>query len=178
MKKYMIKLISMFLVVISLLSCPCFAFAAETVENNITTEVIPNEVVEAPLPPHSGNTLNGGIELYGISKPGDNDTYDLSSGRYDFTVTSTLNTTIYSKYVFTGHGGKLYFYFNDTSSDSNGYTIKVYKKGGLIALKTVNGTDGNATTFSVSTDEDAKVYFAVIPKGTTYISGYVEKITE
>ena len=95
-----------------------------------------------------------------------------SQGSYGFTVTSRLNTTIYSKYIFVGHNGTLDFSFYDSSDDGKGYTVKVYKKGlTTTTIATYSGTDGDSLSFSLSVAEDAKIYFAVVPKGTTYISG-------
>ena len=167
------KLISLCLAVIMIFAIlPVSAFAAETPKAPDSIEVVPNEVAEANLPQDLKDALNSKLVTCGTSKP--SKTHDLSSeGSYDFTVTSRLNTTIYSNFIFVGHGGKIHFYFNDTSTDTKGYTVKVYSKGKLTAIATYSGSDDDTLSFTLSVDKDAKIYFAVVPKGTTYISGTV-----
>lgn len=166
------KLVSLFLAVIMIFAIlPVSAFATETPTAPDSIEVVPNEVAEANLPQDLKDALNSKFVTCGTSKP--SKTYDLSSeGTYSFPVDSVLNTTIYSKYIFVGHNGTLYFSFNDHSNDGNGYTVKVYKKGLVTTtIATYNGADDDTLSFSLSVATDAKVYFAVIPKGTTHISG-------
>ena len=129
--------------------------------------------VEATLPQDLRDALNREIVTYGTSKP--SKAYDLSSsGTYSFDVDSVLNTTIYSKYIFIGHNGTLNFSFYDSSDDGKGYTVKVYKKGlTTTTIATYSGADDDTLSFSLSVATNAKVYFAVIPNGTTYISGTV-----
>lgn len=167
------KLVSFCLAVIMIFAIlPVSVFAAETPKAPDFIEVVPNEVAEANLPQDLRDALNSDIVTYSTSKP--SKTHDLSSeGSYDFNVTSIRNTTIYSNVVFVGHGGKIHFQFNDTSTDTKGYTVKVYSKSKSTAIATYSGADDDTLSFTLSVDEDAKIYFAVVPKGTTYISGTV-----
>lgn len=168
------KFISLCLAVIMIFALlPVSTLAAEPQKAPDSIEVFPNEVIEANLPQYLRDALNNDAVTYGVSKP--NTTYDLASdGAYDFTVTSRLNTTIYSKYIFIGHNGTLDFSFYDSSDDGKGYTVKVYKKGTFdTTIATYSGADGDSLSFSVAVATDAKVYFAVVPNGTTYITGTV-----
>lgn len=152
---------------------------ADLLNAGFTVEIVPNEEIEATLPEYLRDALNDEIATYGISKPSISNTYDLRNGKYNFSVDTVLETTIYSKYVFIGHEGNVKFYINDTSTDSGGYTIKVYKKGLIdtrIYSKTYSHDD--AVSFSLSfNDADAKIYFAIVPEGTTRIgsNSYIAK---
>lgn len=155
--------------IFALMPANVFAEDPHAVPNSI--EDIPNEVIEATLPQCLRDALNSDVATCGTSKP--TDTYNLTTQKdYNFTVTSVLNTTIYSKYIFVGHNGTLNFEFYDSSNDGKGYTVKVYQKGFFTTtVATYEGTDGTSLTFPVNVASDAKIYFAVIPNGTTYITG-------
>jgi len=166
------KLVSLCLAIFMIFAIlPVSAFAAEKPKAPDSIEVVPNEVVEATLPQDLRDALNSEIVTYDQTKP--SKTYDLSSsGTYSFDVDSVFNTTIYSKRIFIGHNGTLNFSFFDTSTDGKGYKVKVYKKGKIdTTIATYSGADDDSLSFSLSVAKDAKVYFAVIPKGTTHISG-------
>lgn len=180
MKRYFTKIISALLALVLIMSCSTSAFAMETNEDNYTIEVVPNEEIDAKLPSYLVNALNteGEVIPYGISKPSSDNVHDLSSGRYDFEVSTKLNTTIYSRYIFTGHEGSVTFYLNDSSTDSGSYTVKVYKRGIFdTVIKTKKNCEhGEVSTFTFSSiDPEAKIFFAIIPDGTTNISGYIKK---
>ncbi len=153
--------------------------ASDSLNDGITIEIVPNEVIEASLPAYLRDALNDDAVTYGISRPGSNDIYNLSNGEYYFSVDTVLDTTIYSKYVFIGHDGKVNFYINDTSTASGDYTVKVYKKGLIDTTIYTRVCDHDASTsFGISFDDaEAKIYFAIIPDGTTRISSnsYIAK---
>ena len=195
------KIVSLILALFMVFSVTIPSFAAETSEETenadysthestsdeeadllnagFTVEIVPNEEIEATLPEHLRTALNDDVATYGISKPSSSNTYDLRNGKYNFSVDTVLETTIYSKYVFIGHEGNVEFYINDTSTDSGGYTLKVFKKGLIdtrIYSKTYNHDDEVSFTVPIN-DADAKIYFAIVPEGTTRIesNSYIAK---
>lgn len=181
MKRNFVRMISAFLTIAAILSMAIPTFAKEVSEDDLIVEVIPNEVIEATLPENLRDALNSGIVPYGTSKPSSSSIHNFEEdGRYYFSVTTKLETTIYSNCVFTGHDGSVKFHIYDSSTDTGGYTVKVFKKG--IIDTTVytknNCPHGESTDFYVSIDDpDAKIYFAIIPEGRTYIqdNSYIDK---
>lgn len=180
MKHPFVKIVSLFLSFAALISLVIPAFAEEVIEDDFTVEVIPNEEIEAMLPMYLREALNDDIVPYGTSKPSSSSVYDLSEGQYNFSVSTKLGTTIYSKYVFIGHGGKVKFHIYDSAQASGGYDVKIFKKG-LFDTTVYTKKDcphNDSVDFTVSIgDADAKIYFAIIPDGTTYIqsNSYIAK---
>lgn len=181
MRKIIKRALSMLVVLISILSITCPVYAKSVENDGFTVETFPNEEIEATLPDYLREALNSEVATCGTTKPSASSVYDLTAkGKYNFTVSTKLNTTIYSRYVFTGHDGEVKFYLNDTSTDSGSYKVKIYKKGlvDTTVYTKSNCPHDDVTSFYVSIDDvDAKIYFAIIPDGRTYLgsSSYIDK---
>lgn len=166
------------IVTIFSLSIPAFASALEI--EGCSVEIIPNEIIDEQLPAELlAALMENEIMPYGQSAPSSGNTYNLANGAYNFSVSTKLNTTIYSNYVFTGHGGSVSVYLNDTSTASGSYQFKIYKRGLIdttVYTRTCNHDDTAKFTTNVG-DADSKIFFAVVPKGTTYIgeNSYIAK---
>lgn len=183
MKRNLIKIASLFFAIMLILFSPYPVNADELTGLDYTVEVIPNEEIEATLPDYLREALNDNndsVVTRGVFKPDSDNVHNLTTdGKYSFYMESVLETTIYSNKVFTGHDGKIKFHIVDTSNDSGGYKVKVYKKGLFDTTVYTANCDGDTISdFTAEFDDvKAKVYFAIIPDGNTKIksSSYIEK---
>lgn len=108
---------------------------------------------------------------YGTGIPKASNKHDLSKSAYYFKVDSTYST-IYSNYVFTGHGGSVTMNISDASETPGAkeFLVKVFVRGWLgtgtlvyqIALN--RNTQNNRFTVK-DLDSDDLVYFTVSPEG-------------
>ncbi len=180
MKCKFFAVLSIALAVTIMLLVPTEVKAADFNEKDFEVEIYPNTEIEATLPAYLREALNSDavITPYGTHKPSSNSIHDLNYSRYDFSVTSKLDSTIYSKVVLTGHDGRITFHIHDSSEAAGGYILRVYKKGVIdTRVYKTELAHGEIYDFSVDIkDKDAKIYFSVEAKGTTNITGsYVMK---
>lgn len=141
------RFISLFLSVIVCASLAMHAFASEigdegfekapqiTVlgenESVMRMEQISSEEANAGLPPELLDAIRSAQNYneqttYGVNRPSSSNVWNLySKGAYYFGADFNYGT-IYSNYVFTGHGGGLYFKCRDTSDEFGLYSISVY----------------------------------------------------
>ena len=176
------------LMALSMLALPVLAeeYNDFTVENgSYTVEIVPTFIVERDLPDNLKAALHSSrTGTCSASKPDFDNIWNLTSnGQYSFKVnTSKYNNTIYSNYVFSGHGGKIKGYIKDYTTKTHkddAFKFKLYKTTGLIT-KIYSVTCKNGGHASISHDigdSDTLVYFACVADETTMniYKSYIEK---
>lgn len=179
MKK--IKRLGTFALSLILLGCalPASASAANPEEGLISIEVISNEEADASLPEYiletfekDANDSSGNASTYSIKIPSKDDKWNLkTSGQYKFHVNTQMET-IYSAYVFSGHGGSVKVHLDETTSSSGNYKFKLCKRGLInTTIYTYKFAHGVEQTITMNDfDSDDLIYFAIVPNAHTILS--------
>lgn len=169
------KLTALFCTIVLLLGIAIPASAAEVnvaemnddleLSSNVellSVQVLPNEEAEALLLEEISSARNSDVpSVYAIPTT----EIDLSEGDYDFD--GTYSSTFHSKYLFTGHDGKLQFKIFENSENDGDFIFKVYKKG-LINTTIYNAgvaRDDNSTLTFKDLKTTDKFFFIVYPDG-------------
>lgn len=161
------------------------AYETDCENGLVSVEVIPNDEADALLPKNLYLAVNSIEEDYeynstkGLSVPDASDIWNLTSdGQYNFTV-NTSGSTIYSNYVFLGHGGSVKVHLVENTSTSGKYTFKLYKRGTInTTLYTYKFDHGTTQTIEMdSFSSSDKIYFSIAPNGSTILtnSSYIKK---
>lgn len=179
--------LSLALVFTSVVVSQSHAFASERYYDDglVSVDVIPNAEADSLLPDRLYDAVMfdtadvGGISVNGLSVPDSDNKWNLNTkGEYDFSV-DTSGSTIYSNYVFTGHGGAVKVHLVETTTTSGQYTFKLCKRGffntTLYTYKFDHGV--NQTINMDSFDSSDKIYFLITPNGSTKLSSssYIKK---
>ncbi|MBR6095226.1 MAG: hypothetical protein IKP92_09440 [Lachnospiraceae bacterium] len=185
------KLLRVFLSIVLIIpltmGLPNIALASNGVHDDglVSVEVISNAVADSMLPENlyqavvAENNPGGGISPKGLSEPDSNSVWNLNSnGQYNFHVNVTVGT-IYSNYVFTGHGGQVEVHLVENTATSGKYKFRLYKRGIFnTVLYTYQFDHGSVQTISMSSfASDAKIFFEIEPNGYTNLtnSSYIKK---
>lgn len=173
------------LMVLSMLALPVLAeeYSGFTVENgSYTVEIVPTFIVERDLPDNLKAALHSSrTDTYSASKPSFDNIWNLTSdGRYNFTISTQFDkNTIYSNYVFSGHGGKIVGKVYDYVETDGKFEFRLYKTTGLITrICTIKCKNNDSTKISCDIeDSNTLVYFACKSDNTTMdiSNSYIEK---
>lgn len=173
------------LVALSMLALPVLAeeYNDFTVENgSYTVEIVPTFIVERDLPDNLKAALHSSrTDTCSASKPDFDNIWNLTSnGKYSFSVSTQFDhNTIYSNYVFSGHGGKIVGKVRDYVKTDGKFEFRLHKTTGLITrIYTVKCKNNDSTKISCDIDDpNTLVYFACKSEDTTMdiANSYIEK---